>query len=445
MRVYDLITKKKHGEKLSWEEIKFLIDGYVNGSIPDYQISALLMAIYFEGMNMEETIHLTKAMVESGDVVDLSEIKGIKADKHSTGGVGDKTSLVLLPLMASSGLKVSKMSGRGLGHTGGTLDKLESIPGFNIDLSGKEMLSIVNSVGFAIAGQTLNLVPADKMLYALRDVTATVDSLPLIASSIMSKKIASGADYILLDVKIGKGAFMKDLDHAIELASAMVAIGEGFDRKVGIVLTNMEEPLGYAVGNSLEVIEAVHTLTEKGPDDFTELCVFLNAAILKITEKHSTIEEGIETTKALLSSGIPFEKFKEFVNAQKGDASYIEDLSKFESSKYKYEVRSSSSGYIASIDAEKIGLCSLMAGAGRETKEESIDYSAGIILTKKTGDKLEKDDIIGFIYTNKENMEQKLSEFFIEAIEVSNNPVKKQDVIIGLVDKNGFTDLRKRV
>ena len=443
MRVYDLINNKKHGGELSEEEIKFLIDGYVKGEIPDYQMSAMLMAIYFKGMNLSETTALTKAMVESGETVDLSFIDGIKVDKHSTGGVGDKTSLVLLPLMALSDLKVSKMSGRGLGHTGGTIDKLESIPGFNVNLDRDEMFYIVEKFGFAISGQTLDLVPADKKLYALRDVTATVDNLSLIASSIMSKKIASGADSILLDVKVGSGAFMKNVEDAVQLAEMMVSIGKSFDRKVGIVLSNMEEPLGFAVGNSLEVIEAVNTLKNEGPEDFTTLCVFLNAAMLKLAGISDTLEAGLEKTRALLTTDEPFLKFVDFIYAQKGDTTYIKDLTKFEKSKYAYKVISTSEGYIKAIDAEKIGLCSLVAGAGRATKEEEIDYTAGIILHKKVGDRVEFGDSLGVIYTNKSDEKEALTESFYEAFGFSSEPVKKNNVIIGMVDGHGFIDMRK--
>lgn len=444
MRVYDLINNKKHGGQLSEEEIKFLIDGYVKGEIPDYQMSAMLMAIYFKGMNLSETTALTKAMVESGETVDLSFIDGIKVDKHSTGGVGDKTSLVLLPLMALSGLKVSKMSGRGLGHTGGTIDKLESIPGFNVNLDKDEMFYIVEKFGFAISGQTLDLVPADKKLYALRDVTATVDNLSLIASSIMSKKIASGSDIILLDVKVGSGAFMKNVDDAVKLAEMMVSIGKGFGRKVGIVLSNMEEPLGFAVGNSLEVIEAVNTLKNEGPEDFTTLCVFLNAAMLKLAGICDSIEAGLDKTRALLKTEEPLLKFIDFVYAQKGDITYIEDLTKFEKSKYAYKVISTSDGYIKSIDAEKIGLCSLVSGAGRETKDEEIDYTAGIKLHKKVGDQVKFGDSLGVIYTNKSDEKESLTESFYEAFGFSTEPVKKNNVIIGMVDSQGFVDMRKR-
>jgi pyrimidine-nucleoside phosphorylase len=445
MRVYDLITKKKHGVKLSKEEINYIIEGYVSGDIPDYQISSLLMAICFKGMDLEETIDLTEAMINSGDVVDLSHIKGITADKHSTGGVGDKTSLVLLPLMASCGLKVSKMSGRGLGHTGGTLDKLESIPGFNINLTKEEMFSVVNSVGFAIAGQTANLVPADKKLYALRDVTATVDNISLIASSIMSKKIASGADNIILDVKIGSGAFMKDIDHAVKLAETMVSIGKGFNRNVGVVLTNMEEPLGKAVGNSLEVIEAVNTLKSNGPEDFTELCIFLNSVMLKLTGIVSNIEEGKLKTNKVLESGKSLEKFREFISSQGGNVKYIDETNKFNSSKYSYEMISPEDGYIEAIDAEKIGICSLMSGAGRETKESEINYSAGILFCKKTGNQVEKGELLGTVYTDSNGIEEELRDMFMDSYIFSGSPVSRKETIIGLVDETGFTDLRRKV
>jgi|LGOV01.1.fsa_nt_gb pyrimidine-nucleoside phosphorylase len=445
MRVYDLITKKKHGVKLSKEEINYIIEGYVSGDIPDYQISSLLMAIYFKGMDLEETIDLTEAMINSGDVVDLSHIKGITADKHSTGGVGDKTSLVLLPLMASCGLKVSKMSGRGLGHTGGTLDKLESIPGFNINLTKEEMFSVVNSVGFAIAGQTANLVPADKKLYALRDVTATVDNISLIASSIMSKKIASGADNIILDVKIGSGAFMKDIDHAVKLAETMVSIGKGFNRNVGVVLTNMEEPLGKAVGNSLEVIEAVNTLKGNGPEDFTELCIFLNSVMLKLTGIVSNIEEGRLKTNEVLESGKSLEKFREFISSQGGNIEYIDETNKFNSSTYSYGMVSPEDGYIEAIDAEKIGICSLMSGAGRETKESEINYSAGIFLCKKTGNQVKKGELLGTVYTDSNGIEEELRAMFMDSYIFSDSPVSRKETIIGLVDESGFTDLRRKV
>jgi pyrimidine-nucleoside phosphorylase len=445
MRVYDLITKKKHGVKLSKEEINYIIEGYVSGDIPDYQISSLLMAICFKGMDLEETIDLTEAMINSGDVVDLSHIKGITADKHSTGGVGDKTSLVLLPLMASCGLKVSKMSGRGLGHTGGTLDKLESIPGFNINLTKEEMFSVVNSVGFAIAGQTANLVPADKKLYALRDVTATVDNISLIASSIMSKKIASGADNIILDVKIGSGAFMKDIDHAVKLAETMVSIGKGFNRNVGVVLTNMEEPLGKAVGNSLEVIEAVNTLKGNGPEDFTELCIFLNSVMLKLTGIVSNIEKGRLKTNEVLESGKSLEKFREFISSQGGNIEYIDETNKFNSSTYSYGMVSPEDGYIEAIDAEKIGICSLMSGAGRETKESEINYSAGIFLCKKTGNQVKKGELLGTVYTDSNGIEEELRDMFMDSYIFSDSPVSRKETIIGLVDESGFTDLRRKV
>src|SRR6056297_70421 len=325
MRVYDIIERKKHGEKLTEKEIDYVINGYVSNDIPDYQVAALLMAIYFKGMEQEETYNLTNAMVNSGDRVDLSKIKGIKVDKHSTGGVGDKTSLVLLPLMASFDLKVSKMSGRGLGHTGGTIDKLESIEGFNVNLTREKMFDVVNKVGFAIAGQSGNLVPADKQLYALRDVTATVDSIPLIASSIMSKKIAGGSDYILLDVKVGSGAFMEELEEAVKLSKEMVAIGNRFNKKTYAVLTNMDQPLGNKIGNALEVKEAIETLKNEGPEDFSNLCKYLNAVMLKMVGKVESVEEGLEKTSEILGSSTPFDKFKEFVKMQQGDITVVEN------------------------------------------------------------------------------------------------------------------------
>src|SRR6056297_964326 len=360
MRVYDIIERKKLGKELTKKEIKYIVDGYVNNKIPDYQVSALLMAIYFQGMSPEETFNLTKAMIESGDTVDLSKIDGIKVDKHSTGGVGDKTSLVVLPLMASFGLKVSKMSGRGLGHTGGTIDKLESIKGFNVNLTREKMVDIVNTVGFAIAGQTGNLVPADKKLYSLRDVTATVDNISLIASSIMSKKIAGGADYILLDVKVGSGAFMEELENAIKLSKEMVEIGNRFNKKTYAVLTNMDQPLGNKIGNALEVKEAVETLKNEGPQDFSNLCKYLNAVMLKMVGKVDSVDEGLEKTSEMLKTNIPFDKFKEFVKMQKGDVEVIEDTKKLPKSKNIIEVKSDKTGFIKSIDAKDIGISAMM-------------------------------------------------------------------------------------
>lgn len=402
----DIILKKRDGFELSKEEIAFFIKNYVNNIIPDYQASALAMAIYFQGMNKKEISFLTDSMLHSGEIIDLSSINGVKIDKHSTGGVGDKTSLVLGPLVASCGAKVAKMSGRGLGHTGGTLDKLESIKGVSVNVSKENFIKQVNDIGIAIIGQTGDLVPADKKLYALRDVTATVDSIPLIASSIMSKKLASGADTILLDVKFGSGAFMKDIKSAEELASTMVEIGKHLNRDTKAVLTDMDQPLGMAIGNSLEVIEACETLKGRGPKDLVELCLNLGAIILK----QAHIEEDIEKGKVLLQSKIDnleaFKKLEELIKYQGGDISYLEDYSKFEKSKYQKEIYSSKEGYVEKISALEIGECAMHLGAGRATKDDVIDMTSGIVLNKKVGDFVKKGELLLTCYTNKENVEE---------------------------------------
>lgn len=406
MQMTDIILKKRDGFELSKEEIDFFIKNYVNNIIPDYQASALAMAIYFQGMNKKEISFLTDSMLHSGEIIDLSSINGVKIDKHSTGGVGDKTSLVLGPLVASCGAKVAKMSGRGLGHTGGTLDKLESIKGVSVNVSKENFIKQVNDIGIAIIGQTGDLVPADKKLYALRDVTATVDSIPLIASSIMSKKLASGADTILLDVKFGSGAFMKDIKSAEELASTMVEIGKHLNRDTKAVLTDMDQPLGMAIGNSLEVIEACETLKGRGPKDLVELCLNLGAIILK----QAHIEEDIEKGKVLLQSKIDnleaFKKLEELIKYQGGDISYLEDYSKFEKSKYQKEIYSSKEGYVEKISALEIGECAMHLGAGRATKDDVIDMTSGIVLNKKVGDFVKKGELLLTCYTNKENVEE---------------------------------------
>ena len=406
MQMTDIILKKRDGFELSKEEIDFFIKNYVNNIIPDYQASALAMAIYFQGMNKKEISFLTDSMLHSGEIIDLSSINGVKIDKHSTGGVGDKTSLVLGPLVASCGAKVAKMSGRGLGHTGGTLDKLESIKGVSVNVSKENFIKQVNDIGIAIIGQTGDLVPADKKLYALRDVTATVDSIPLIASSIMSKKLASGADTILLDVKFGSGAFMKDIKSAEELASTMVEIGKHLSRDTKAVLTDMDQPLGMAIGNSLEVIEACETLKGHGPKDLVELCLNLGAIILK----QAHIEEDIEKGKVLLQSKIDnleaFKKLEELIKYQGGDISYLEDYSKFEKSKYQKEIYSSKEGYVEKISALEIGECAMHLGAGRATKDDVIDMASGIVLNKKVGDFVKKGELLLTCYTNKENVEE---------------------------------------
>lgn len=400
MLMTEIIEKKKLNLPLSKEEINFFIKGYVNNEIPDYQVSALLMAICFNSMTKEETFALTEAMLHSGDVIDLSKIKGVKIDKHSTGGVGDKTSLALLPLVASCGVKVAKMSGRGLGHTGGTLDKLESIKGMRINLTSEEFIKQVNDINIAIIGQSQNLVPADKKLYALRDVTATVDSLPLIASSIMSKKLAANADTILLDVKFGNGAFMKTLEDGKKLASLMVEIGKAFNKNTKAVITDMNEPLGNNIGNALEVIEAVNTLKGHGPKDFETLCVRLGGIILTQANICKTVTEGEKLIKEHIASGEGLAKLKEMVKAQGGDSTYIDNLDKFPKAKIVKPLISKHDGYIKAIDALKIGEGAMLLGAGRAKKEDSIDYASGITLTKKVGDVVKKGDILAYLYTN---------------------------------------------
>ncbi len=401
MRMYDLISKKRDGLLLSKEEINFFVKGVTDGSIPDYQTSALLMAIVLKGMTKEETSNLTYAMMKSGDVIDLSKIAGIKVDKHSTGGVGDKTSLVLGPLVASFGVKVAKMSGRGLGHTGGTLDKLEAIPGFKIEISEKDFIKQVNDIGCAIIGQTGELVPADKKLYALRDVTATVEAIPLIASSIMSKKLASGSDTILLDVKFGSGAFMKTQASAHELATAMVEIGNSLGRDTRAILTDMDQPLGLAVGNSLEVIEAINTLKGHGPVDFTELCLEASVIMLEQAGVFHERESALRALKEKIASGEAFNKFVEMVAAQGGDVNYIHDPSLFAVSKHIHEVRAKEAGYVEHIDSLAIGIGSTKLGGGRETYDDVIDMAAGIVLNKKVGDKVAVGDLLCFVHTNK--------------------------------------------
>ena len=404
MRAVDLILKKRNGNKLNKEEIDFMVSGYTNGDIPDYQMSAFLMAIYFEGMDDEEAALLTDSMLHSGEILDLSSINGIKVDKHSTGGVGDKTSLVVAPIVASLGIKVAKMSGRGLGHTGGTIDKLESIPGYNTSISIDEFISQVEEIGISIIGQTKNLAPADKKLYALRDVTGTVESIPLIASSIMSKKLASGADAIVLDVKVGSGAFMKDLESARHLARLMVEIGKKAGKKVVAILTNMDEPLGYAVGNNLEVIEAINTLNGKGPKDFTELCLIASAELIVAANLASDIDEGVKLAKKQIDNKKALDKFADLVRAQGGDESYIYHPDKFAKASNIIEVKSTKAGYVVSIDALQIGNAAMQLGAGRKSLDDKINHRVGVVLNKKVGDKVEEGDTLAYIHSvSKEN------------------------------------------
>ena len=409
MRMVDLIEKKRDGHSLSKEEINFIIEGYTNGTILDYQMSSLAMAIYFQGMNDEESTNLSLAMLNSGDVMDLSSIKGIKVDKHSTGGVGDKTSLVLGPLVASLGVKVAKMSGRGLGHTGGTLDKLESIKGFNINQNMDSFKEIVNKTGIAIVGQTGNLCPADKKLYALRDVTGTVPSIPLIASSIMSKKLASGADAICLDVKVGSGAFMKTIEEGRKLANLMVDIGKKCGRKMTAILTDMDEPLGFAIGNSLEVIEAINTLKGHGPQDLTDLCVEIGSYLALDANVCQTREEACLKLRENLQNGKAFNKFMEMVIAQGGDVNYVMDINNFAKASEVIPVCAQETGYIAYIDALSIGLAAMLLGAGRETKDDKIDMAVGIVLDKKIGDYVNKGDVVCYIHTNGLRTEEAIS------------------------------------
>lgn len=398
-RFVDLIHKKKEGIPLERQEIQNMIRQYVAGEIPDYQMSAMLMAICFQGLNDGELTALTLAMQESGDTADLSEISGIKVDKHSTGGVGDKTTLITGPLVAACGVPVAKMSGRGLGFTGGTLDKLESIPGFRIDLTEDEFLEAVRSVGISVIGQTGNLAPADKMLYALRDVTGTVESIPLIASSIMSKKLAAGSDKILLDVTTGSGAFIKDIEQSRELARRMVSIGKGAGRETVAMLTSMDEPLGYAIGNNLEVKEAIETLKGNGPEDLREVCLALAGMMLVLGKEELSYEEGKELAKEALDSGAAYKKFTAMVEGQGGDLSYIENPDKFEKAAYYGELTARGDGYISQMDTEGIGITAGILGAGRETKESKIDYSAGIIMKRKLGDRVQKGDVIATLYS----------------------------------------------
>ncbi len=438
MRMYDIIQKKRDGKELTTEEINFFINGYTEGNIPDYQISALLMAIYLKKMNKRETVDLTNAVVNSGEVVDLSLIEGIKVDKHSTGGVGDKVTLALGPMVAACGLPFSKMSGRGLGHTGGTLDKLESIKGLRTELSKEEFISIVNRVKLCICSQTANITPADKKLYALRDVTATVDDISLIASSVMSKKLASGSNAIVLDVKVGSGAFMKDLESAFALAKEMVDIGNGVERNTVAIVSNMDEPLGYAIGNSIEVKEAIETLKGNGPKDLVELCLTLGSMLLLLGKKSESIESGREMLVEVINNGKAYNKLLEFVEAQGGDINYIKNTELLPKASNIVELLSDSEGYIKSIDAEEVGKCALALGAGRETKESNIDLAAGIVLNKKVDDKVNKGDVLAYLHFNDESKANNVSLQLRNSIKIGDKNIKEKRLIFGIVDANGI-------
>ncbi|MCR2822534.1 pyrimidine-nucleoside phosphorylase [Lederbergia panacisoli] len=404
MRMVDLIEKKRDGGHLNKEEINFIIEGYTNGTIPDYQMSALLMSVFFNGMSAEETAEMTMAMVQSGDQIDLSGIGGIKVDKHSTGGVGDTTTLILAPLVAALGIPVAKMSGRGLGHTGGTIDKLEAVHGFHVEIPEEQFIELVNRNKIAVIGQSGNLTPADKKIYSLRDVTATVNSIPLIASSIMSKKIAAGADAIVLDVKVGAGAFMKQLDDARELAQAMMEIGNQVGRKTLAVISNMDQPLGYAVGNALEVKEAIETLKGKGPRDLHELCLVLGSKMVVLAGKADSEDSARVMLEEVITNGKALQVFKQFLSSQGGDASVVDDINKLPQAKYKIPVNATKSGYVTGIVADEIGVAAMLLGAGRATKESEIDLSVGIVLHKKIGDLVEAGKSIATIHSNTEQV-----------------------------------------
>ena len=436
MRMYDILAKKRDGGILTDEEIQFFIDGYVSGAIPDYQASALLMAIFLKGMTPHGTAALTRSMAQSGDLVDLSSIDGIKVDKHSTGGVGDKTTLIVAPVVASLGVRVAKMSGRGLGHTGGTVDKLESIPGFRTTLDREAFFDVVRRVGVSVIGQSGNLAPADKKLYALRDVTATVNSIPLIASSIMSKKIAAGSDRILLDVKTGSGAFMKTLEDSIALAKEMVSIGEHVGRRTVALITDMDRPLGCAIGNALEVCEACETLQGRGPADLTEVCIELAANMLWLAEK-GELAQCRSLAKQQIANGEAFAKLKEMVQAQGGDTSVLDDPSRFDRSNVCYEVLAQREGFLYAMDTERCGIASMELGAGREKKEDPIDYRAGIVLRKKVGDFVRKGEVLASFYSSEESKCRTAEQTFTQALSIQDARPKQTALIYARVTAQG--------
>lgn len=431
MRMVDLIEKKRDGHQLSKEEISYIVTNYTNDNIPDYQISALLMAIFYQDMTDEEITDLTLAIAHSGDVIDLSSLDGIKVDKHSTGGVGDTTTLILAPLVASVGATVAKMSGRGLGYTGGTLDKLEAIPGFRIELSDEEFIRTVNESKVAVIGQSGNLAPADKKLYALRDVTATVNSIPLIASSIMSKKIAAGADAIVLDVTTGDGAFMKNIDDARRLAKTMTRIGKLAGRQTVAVISDMSEPLGEAIGNSLEVVEAIETLQGNGPEDLVEMCYALGSQMVVLAEKAASIEEAREMLKEALESGRALAKFKEMIQNQGGDSTIVDEPARLLTARYIYELPAKKTGVVTKIVANELGIAAMMLGAGRKTKEDSIDHAVGLRLNKKIGDKVEAGESLLTIYSNEEDISPVIDLLYknIEIGDTAEKPILIHDII----------------
>ena len=433
MRMYDIILKKRANLPLTDEEIRFVIDGYVKGEIPDYQVSALLMTIVFNGMNARELGTLTLAMAQSGNMVDLSDIDGITVDKHSTGGVGDKTTLIIAPLVAACGGKVAKMSGRGLGHTGGTIDKMESIPNLKVSLEQDAFINQVNKIGLAVIGQSEGLAPADKKLYALRDVTGTVDSIPLIASSVMSKKLASGAQAILLDVKVGSGAFMKNIEDARELAKAMVEIGKENGRSVKAILTNMDRPLGHAIGNALEIREVIDTLKGHGPEDLTHECIIMAAHMLVLSHI-CDYETALSRVQEALDSGAALERLRMMIDAQDGDSRVIDDESLLAIGKFTYDVTAPQDGYITYMNTEQCGIASVMLGAGRTVKDGPIDYSAGIVMHKKTGDAVRMGERIATLYASDESLFTNAAQTYLAAITIGNTAPKVVDTILDVVE-----------
>lgn len=433
MRMYDIIAKKRDGGTLTRAEIAFAVNGYVDGSVPDYQMSALLMAIYLRGMTDAETAELTDVMAHSGDMVDLSAIQGIKADKHSTGGVGDKTTLVIAPIVAACGVKIAKMSGRGLGHTGGTIDKMESVPGTRTSLTQEEFFKQVNEIGISVIGQSGKIAVADKKLYALRDVTATVDNMSLIASSIMSKKLAAGADAIVLDVKTGSGAFMKSREDAFALAEEMVKIGKNAGRRTIAVISDMDQPLGMAVGNALEVKEAIATLRGEGPKDFTELCMVLGSQMLMAGGKALSVEQAREALTKVIEDGSALRKLSEFVEAQGGDPTAVTDPSLLPKASMVVPVCADRDGFVGRIACEDVGICSLLLGGGRETKESKIDLSVGILLEKKKGDAVKKGDVLGYLHANDEQRLEAAKDKFLNAYAITDSRPETEPLIKGIL------------
>ncbi|AOV08107.1 pyrimidine-nucleoside phosphorylase [Sporosarcina ureilytica] len=434
VRMVDVIEKKRNGEVLTKAEIELFVNGYTDGTIPDYQASAFLMAVYFKGMNAEEQAHLTLAMVESGEQIDLSAIEGVKVDKHSTGGVGDTTTLILVPLVAACGVPVAKMSGRGLGHTGGTLDKLEAMKGFHIELTKEQFVKQVNDLKLAVIGQSGNLTPADQKIYALRDVTATVDSIPLIASSIMSKKIAAGADAIVLDVKSGEGAFMKTLEDSKALAQAMVAIGNEVGRNTMAIISDMSQPLGNAIGNALEVTEAIETLQGKGPEDLTELCLTLGSQMVVLGGQAESLEEARKMLKEVIQNGKALQLFGDLIEAQGGDRTVIEDPSRLPRAQYQIPVVASRSGYVTKMEADDIGIAAMLLGAGRATKEDKIDLAVGIVLNKKVGDYVEKGETLAILHANSEDVTQS-TELLLQHIHIEDAKITPPPLIGEIITK----------